>query len=177
MASVGWDKDIMSLVREFTVFTQEDAFDAFEKSASDVATAIMQGTPLGVSESEGGSRGTLRNNWQISRQINDRELKSANPSKGRKYSDSKILGRLRGEKKNGLYLGQKSLYLFNNSPYVNAVEYGGYPKNVKRGTWLKKSKRYEIRSSKGFSKQAPHGMFRLGAQRFNKFFKLRYQVV
>ena len=86
MASIGWDKDILGLVREFTVFTQEDAFDAFEKSASDVATAIMQGTPLGVSESEGGSRGTLRNNWQISRQINDRELKSANPSKGRKYS-------------------------------------------------------------------------------------------
>ena len=32
MASVGWDKDIAELVREFTVFTQEDAFDAFEKS-------------------------------------------------------------------------------------------------------------------------------------------------
>lgn len=177
MASVAWDKNLMSLVREFTVFTQEDAFDAFEKAASDVATAVMQGTPLGVSQDEGGTKGTLKNNWQISRQLNKTEITTPNPTKGRKYADRNILGRLRGEKRNGLYTGQKSLYLFNNSPYVNVVEYGGYPKNVKRGTWLKKSKRYEKRSSKGFSKQAPHGMFRLGKQRFNKFFKLRYKVV
>jgi hypothetical protein len=177
MASVGWNKDISKLVREFTVFTQEDAFDAFEKAASDVATAIMQGTPLGVSGAEGGTKGTLRNNWQIGREANKSVLKTANPNKGRTYADSKILGRLRGKKSNnGLYTGQKSLYLFNNSPYVNVVEYGGYPKIVKRGTWLKKSKRYEKRSSKGFSKQSPHGMFRLGKQRFNKFFKLRYKV-
>jgi len=177
MASVGWDKDIAELVREFTVFTQEDAFDAFEKSASDVATAIMQATPLGVSQAEGGTRGTLRNNWQIGRSVTERVLNTPNPNKGRSYSDKKILGKLRGTKQGGIYTGQKSMYLFNNSPYVNVVEYGGYPKLVKRGTYLKKSKRYEIRSSKGFSKQSPHGMFRLGVNRFGRFFKNRYKIV
>lgn len=176
MASIAWNKDIKSLVRQFTVFTQEDAFDAFEQAAVDVAEDILNNTPLGLPNDEGGTRGKLKNNWQIGREVSDRVLNGQNPNKGRGYASSKILGKLRGQKVDGIYTGQKSLFMFNNLDYAPIVEYGGYPTPVKRGTYWKKSKRWEKRSKSGFSKQAPRGMMRLGSQKFNSFFKRRYKI-
>lgn len=45
--------------------------------------------------------------------------------------------------------------------YMPVLEYGLYPPNPVRGTWDRKFKRYVIRSAGGYSKQAPHGMFRV----------------
>ena len=177
MASVGWNKDIMDVVRVFTVFTQEDAFDAFEGAAVDVATGILEDTPLGVSPGEGGTEGNLRNNWQIGRELNSTVLSGRNKNKGETYAKAKLQGKLRGEKKAGLYVGGQKMVMFNNAPQVNAVEFGEYPNPVKKGTYLKRSKRYEVRSAGGFSKQAPKGMFRLNEQKFSKFFKKRYAIV
>ncbi|RLB68701.1 MAG: hypothetical protein DRH08_00150 [Deltaproteobacteria bacterium] len=52
-------------------------------------------------------------------------------------------------------------WITNNLPYIEVLERGLYPKTVKRGTLVPKRRggsRYEIRSSGGFSKQAPQGM-------------------
>ena len=54
--------------------------------------------------------------------------------------------------------GDESIYISNNLPYITTLEYGGYPSPVKKGTYNKKTKTYEIRSEGGFSKQAPEGM-------------------
>ena len=63
--------------------------------------------------------------------------------------------------------GDESIYITNNLPYIKTLEFGGYPEEVKKGTWVKgksrgKGKRgpghYEIRSRGGYSKQAPQGM-------------------
>jgi len=59
-----------------------------------------------------------------------------------------------------IVLGKK-FFFTNNLPYIINLEYGGYPNPVKKGTYIKKSKSYEIRSTGGFSKQiAPDGWVR-----------------
>jgi len=57
-------------------------------------------------------------------------------------------------------------WMTNNLPYIGLLEFGGYPTYVKRGTWMGAGKGYEIRSSAGFSKQAPTGMVRVTLEAF-----------
>ena len=55
----------------------------------------------------------------------------------------------------------KTFYFTNNLPYIHVLEYGGYPTPVKKGTYNKRTKTYEIRSIDGFSRQvAPKGWVR-----------------
>jgi hypothetical protein len=54
----------------------------------------------------------------------------------------------------------KSLYFTNNAPAINILEYGGFPTPVKKGSYIKRSKSFEILSIRGFSKQAPSGWVR-----------------
>ena len=56
---------------------------------------------------------------------------------------------------------ESDFYIVNNLPYMRKLEYGGYPVPVKRGTYNKQTKAWEIRSEGGFSKQAPQGMVRV----------------
>lgn len=58
------------------------------------------------------------------------------------------------------FIFNKKLFITNNLPNIIPLEYGGYPNPVKKGTWNKKKKKYEIRSVNGFSKQAPKGWVR-----------------
>lgn len=45
--------------------------------------------------------------------------------------------------------GDESIYISNNLPYIETLEYGGYPKNPKGGNG---------KTINGYSKQAPEGM-------------------
>ena len=176
MLKTGWNKDIRSVVREFTIFTQEDAFNAFEGAVEDVAKGIVNDTPLGLTPEEGGTKGALRHNWQISKTVNDSKLQGR-ATKRDNYVEKKVRGNLRGKKKDGLYQGAGSLYMFNNLPYASVVEYGGYPFPVKKGTYNKRTKMYEVRSDKGFSKQAPMGMMAINIAQFSAYFKKRYSIL
>jgi len=53
-----------------------------------------------------------------------------------------------------------TIYIQNNLPYASVIEYGTYPSPVKKGTYIGNGK-YEIRSSGGYSKQAPQGVYSL----------------
>ena len=48
----------------------------------------------------------------------------------------------------------------NNGPGITSLEYGGFPDPVKKGSYIKKTKSYQILSAGGFSKQAPGGWVR-----------------
>ena len=52
------------------------------------------------------------------------------------------------------------IFFTNNLPYIGVLEYGGFPSPVDRGSYIKKSKSYQILSINGFSKQAPNGWVR-----------------
>lgn len=58
----------------------------------------------------------------------------------------------------------KVTFLTNNLPYIQVLEYGGYPDPVEKGTYVK-GEGFEIRSEGGFSKQAPNGMVRVNMAR------------
>ena len=58
------------------------------------------------------------------------------------------------------YILNKKIYFTNNAPAISLLEYGGYPSPVKKGSYIKKSKSYQILSINGFSKQAPNGWVR-----------------
>ena len=47
----------------------------------------------------------------------------------------------------------KKLYFTNNLPYIETLEYGGYPDPVKKGSYIKRSNSFEKLSQGGFSKQ------------------------
>jgi hypothetical protein len=61
----------------------------------------------------------------------------------------------------------RSFILTNNLPYSEVIEFGGYPRMPKRGTW-EKGKGYVKRSSGGYSKLAPNGVVRVNMIRFRK---------
>ena len=66
---------------------------------------------------------------------------------------------------------QTTFYIVNNLPYANVIEYGLYPKNVKKGTRNRKTKRFEIRTVNGFSRQAPAGLVRVTAKEYKRDLK------
>ena len=54
----------------------------------------------------------------------------------------------------------KKVFFTSSAPAISILEYGGFPTPVKRGSYIKASKSYEILSIRGFSKQAPNGWVR-----------------
>ncbi len=71
------------------------------------------------------------------------------------------------------YGTDEDIWLVNNLPYIAVIEYGLYPKNVKRGSRVKQGKKwiYVIKSAGGYSKKSPQGMVRKNVARFEQIFK------
>lgn len=71
--------------------------------------------------------------------------------------------------------GDTPIYIANNLPYIKTLEFGGYPKDVKKGTRVKgkgkKKGHYEVRSAGGFSKQAPKGMVGITVANAGRYLK------
>lgn len=53
-----------------------------------------------------------------------------------------------------------TIFFTNNLPYIGILEYGGFPSPVEKGSYIKRSKSFEVLSINGFSKQAPDGWVR-----------------
>lgn len=111
-------------------------------------SSIVKKTPVDT--------GRARGNWNIS--INTPDL-----SIDENIDKNKVPAKI---KKNQQELEKakkdESIFISNNLPYIEKLEYGGYPSPVKKGTKVSKKgekpARYEIRSEGGYSKQAPEGM-------------------
>lgn len=96
--------------------------------------------------------GRARNNWFLT---------TGAPSSKSTTSKSKGLGAIRQLRQMPKRVVNQKMFFTNNLPYIETLEYGGYPNPVKKGTWVKKSKSYEVRSTGGYSKQvAPDGWVR-----------------
>ena len=113
-----------------------------------VFTGVVKRTPV--------DKGTARASWQLSvntvsddvYDIGGAKLSSA----GATAVAKKQLAGLKDIK------AYDMVVISNNVPYIEKLEYGGYPDPPKKGTWDKKKKKHVIKTTKGFSKQAPHGM-------------------
>ena len=60
----------------------------------------------------------------------------------------------------------QNMWLSNNLPYSEVIEFGGYPNPAKLGSWNKSEQRYEINTIGGYSDQAPSGVVRTNVVRF-----------
>lgn len=102
--------------------------------------------------------GRARSSWNVSIGSIDTSV----PPIGTATSASQILARAQGTLRS---LGQyQVVYITSSLPYIEVLEFGGYPSPVKKGTWDKKLRRYVVKSEGGYSKQAPQGMVRLTFQ-------------
>ena len=105
---------------------------------------VIAGTPA--------DEGIHRNSWKLSVGV---------PSNATTTSKSKTgASSIRQLAKMPAVVLGKKIYFTNNAPAINILEYGGFPTPVKRGSYIKSSKSYEILSIRGFSKQAPSGWVR-----------------
>ena len=74
---------------------------------------------------------------------------------------------------------RNGIFLTNNLPYIQKLEYGGYPNPVKQGSYLKSGQTKGEHTGPGFfkfseggySKQAPAGMVRVSLDRIQKDLK------
>lgn len=103
-------------------------------------SAITQRTPV--------DSGRARGNWNVAKDNPDLEVDM--DRKKPRYKNVDDIDQSQGD---------ETMYISNSLPYINTLEYGGYPDPVKRGSYDKKKKTYVIKSDGGFSKQAPEGMF------------------
>lgn len=109
--------------------------------------------------------GRARSSWNLSI---DRPNTSVPPARkrvasGESDSSSAIANRKQARAQQSLFRLQpyQTIWITSSLVYMPVLELGGYPKQVKRGTWDSKLKRFVIRSAGGFSKQAPRGMVRV----------------
>ena len=106
--------------------------------------AIVEQTPV--------DEGRARNNWHLT------SRQPSTQKRGKNKSGAASLKSVSTMSKNVL---NKTFYFTNNLPYIHVLEYGGYPTPVKKGTYNKRTKTFEIRSINGFSDQvAPKGWVR-----------------
>ncbi len=105
-------------------------------------TSIASGTPV--------DEGFARNNWNLSENSPSAEYSNVKSSTG-----SRSLSELSKMPANVL---NKTIYYTNNTPYINKLEYGGYP-NPTDGTPLKGGG-FDKHTVNGFSDQAPSGWVR-----------------
>lgn len=118
--------------------------------------SIIEQTPVGDFDPD--HAGLLKANWILTEGApSDKQVEARQPKRTR--SSLKFPKRAFG----------RVFYLTNNLPYVNVVEFGGYPQEVVRGTWNKVKRKWQIRSAKGFSRQAPKGMVRKNLDKLGRF--------
>lgn len=114
--------------------------------------------------------GRARGNWFVTVATPSRDSTSRrSKTKGGNYVNSQI-ARLSKDK---TMFGQR-WFLTNNVPYIETLEFGGYPNPVKTGTRNPRSGKIEKRSRGGFSRQAPKGMVRTSLVRFGSTFRRNY---
>lgn len=109
---------------------------------------IIEGTPIGVTDSEG----SLRGSWEVVVGQRLSRIQKVDRSKGASYVKTALGGKS---------IFGKIVRFGNARIYAHVVQDGKYPKNPTLGTYNKYIKRYEIRSRRGYSKQAPRGMVNL----------------
>jgi hypothetical protein len=54
-----------------------------------------------------------------------------------------------------------TVWITSSLPYIKVLEYGGYPASPGRGTWDPSARQWVVKSSGGYSRQAPRGMVRI----------------
>ena len=130
---------IAKQIHEFNIKAMAKSEAKIKKAFVGLSTDIIMDTPV--------LSGRLRNNWMVS--VN----KGSNETTERTGNES--IGRVNAVK---FKLGD-TLYLTNNLPYAERIEFGLYPSPSKTG-----------KTVGGYSVKSPQGMCRKNVIRWEKYF-------
>lgn len=134
----------------------------FRDSLRETADVILKNTPVG--DFEPGHAGTTKANWQLTKGApSGQQLNAKSPNR--------TAARLKIPRSFKALFEGGNWFFSNALPWIDKLEFGGYVPTPKKGTYNKKTGSWEIRTTGGFSKQAPQGMFRLGASQWPKFIR------
>lgn len=159
VSPAGLQAALDAILTRFDVKTIKGADAVLRETAKNMFGQIIEDTPVGDFDPD--HAGTLKGAW-IVRTGSPATGTSGRMKPGRTREDLKIPRLVTKQ-------GTKRLYMSNNEDYINVVEYGGYTKAPKLGTWDKRKKAFVIRSKGGFSRQAPKGMVRQAMAQHKKF--------
>ena len=147
--------DLSKAINDYAKQLKLDVKEVFEISLNEITISTIQASPVDT--------GRFRSNWFASANSPiKRVLKTARRDPLKNV----------GEQVEKAVSNGKFYYLTNNLPNAEAIEYGLYPKVVKRGTKVRGSKPavYEIRSVNGYSRQAKNGVLRINILRVKNNF-------
>lgn len=135
-------------IHNFAKITEDKIEQIFRLSAIQLFKSVILKTPVDT--------GRARSNWQT---------EIGKFSKGEidhiKNNEALIADMINKVNEGTIAQGY---FLANNLPYIQKLEYGGYPLAPKQGSWDKKKKDFVIKTEGGFSKQAPEGMVRISLE-------------
>lgn len=136
---------INSALRDFAEATEQEADQALRATTIDIWGRVLLATPI--------DKGIARGGWLIGKNVTESKG-SKNKNKGDEYVRRKMPAKLFGTQ----------LFLFNNLPYIEVLEFGGYPNPPENPSEPPKTKG-------GFSTQAPHGMVRINLVKFGRILR------
>jgi len=142
----------INVVRSFKEITDKvlkDVETVIRVTGLEAFSRIIKMTPV--------ESGRARGNWQVSFDKPKSNVLNTKDKTGSKSitKASTTLGKFS-------ILSHKGIYLTNNIPYIQKLEYGWYPNPPKKGTG---------KTVGGFSKQAAQGMVRVTLQAMAPIFK------
>lgn len=120
--------------------------------AYEVFSRVIDRTPVYFNFEK--TSGNTKFNWQCSINSPRTGVLKGTDKKGDKTKQRmlSVLERVQGD---------DTIFLANSVPWIWHLESGLYPNSPVRGSYNKKTGKYEIRSVGGYSKQAPRGMVKL----------------
>lgn len=142
-------KTLDNVLRDHKELTLEKSNIAIKKAVIRTWGNIIKDTPV--------DQGRARGAWLIGF--------SVTLSQGRK-SSSKNAGYIAKGLPKDIF--KTPFFLFNNLPYIETLEFGGYPNPPKKGKGL---------TVNGFSKKAPKGMVRLNLLRWGFNLRVEFKKV
>lgn len=148
--------DFALAVQRFSSMTAKEIIEVRENVQKEAVASIISDTPV--------DSGLTRLNWIASRDS------PANYS----VTLATSAGNPTAEQQSKAFGEDGTFYFVNNTAQAPVLEYGGYPSPVKRGSWNKDRKFYEVKSTGGYSYQAPQGMVRKNMQRIADNLKAKY---
>ena len=137
------------------------AIDKLEQSANDNVRGVYLAGLKNIVQETPADTGRARNNWFLS--VGSPSSKTTTSTS---IGGGASLGQASKVPKN--VLGKK-IFFTNNLPYIGVLEYGGFPRPVKKGSKIKG--RYQKLSRNGFSLQAPKGWVRINLKRMQSKIK------
>jgi hypothetical protein len=156
------NKDFITDIAKFKIKSENTIDDTRKFLAFELFSRVVDRTPVGFLYEP--TSGNTKFNWTCTINTLPTSILKGVDKKGNvtKARMEKVLDRVKSD----------DIIFFSNSvSHIFQIEDGLYPKSPSVGSWNKQTKSYEIRSSGGFSKQAPAGMVKLTLLAFSSVSK------